>query len=89
MAAVERAKADGSWGRAYEGQRAITVPPDFAAALAPNPLALATFEKLDANNRYAFLYRVTTAKRAETRRLRIEEFVAMLAWGKRIHPKSG
>ena len=87
MAAIERAKVDGSWDRAYEGQRAMTVPPDFAAALAANSPALAMFEKLDASNRYAFLYRVTTAKRAETRRKRIELFLAMLARGETIHPQ--
>ena len=88
MAAVERAKEDGSWDRAYESQRAMTVPSDLAAALAANAPALAMFEKLDASNRYAVLYRVTTAKRAETRRRRIELFVAMLARGETIHPRS-
>lgn len=29
--AVERAKAEGSWEGAYEGQSSITVPPDLAA----------------------------------------------------------
>lgn len=87
MAAMERAMVDGSWDRAYEGQRAMTVPPDFAAELAANSPALAMFEKLDAGNRYAFLYRVTMAKRAETRRRRIELFVAMLARGDTIHPQ--
>lgn len=87
-AAVERAKADGSWDRAYEGSRSMAVPPDFAAALAASAPAMATFEKLDAGNRYSVLYRVTTAKRAETRRLRIERLVAMLARGETIHPRS-
>jgi uncharacterized protein YdeI (YjbR/CyaY-like superfamily) len=87
-AAMERAKADGNWDRAYEGQRAMTVPSDLAAALAANARAMAMFEKLDAGNRYAVLYRVTTAKRAETRSRRIEQFVAMLARGETIHPLS-
>ncbi|HET6916279.1 MAG TPA: YdeI/OmpD-associated family protein, partial [Acidimicrobiales bacterium] len=43
--------------------------------------------RLDAANRYAILYRVTTAKRAETRQRRIEQFVAMLAAGETIHPQ--
>lgn len=86
-AAVERAKADGSWDRAYEGQRAMTVPPDLAAALAANPPAFARFEHLDAGNRYAFCYRVATAKAAETRRQRVERFVAMLARGETLRPE--
>ena len=89
LAAVERARADGNWGRAYEGQSAVQVPPDLASALAANPGALAMFERLDAANRYAVLYRVITAKREETRRRRVEQLVAMLARGETIHPLRG
>lgn len=84
--AVHRAKADGSWDGAYEGQGTITVPPDLAAALIATPAAQEMFDRLDAANRYAVLYRVTTAKRSETRQRRIEQFVAMLARGDTIHP---
>lgn len=87
LAAVERAKADGSWDRAYEGQATITVPPDLARSLAAVPAAKAMFEQLDAANRYAVLYRVSTAKRAETRQRRIEQLVAMLARGETVHPQ--
>jgi uncharacterized protein YdeI (YjbR/CyaY-like superfamily) len=45
------------------------------------------FDKLSASNRYAILYRVTTAKRPETRRRRIEQFAAMLARGDTIYPQ--
>jgi uncharacterized protein YdeI (YjbR/CyaY-like superfamily) len=85
--AVQRAKADGSWDGAYEGQRSITVPPDLAAALIATPAAQDMFDRLDATNRYAVLYRVTTAKRTETRQRRIEQFVTMLARGETIHPQ--
>jgi uncharacterized protein YdeI (YjbR/CyaY-like superfamily) len=87
LAAIDRAKADGSWGRAYEGQAAIEVPSDFAAALADSADAQAMFDRLSATNRYAVLYRVTTAKRAETRHRRIEQLVTMLAQGETIHPQ--
>ena len=46
-------------------------------------------ERLDAANRYAVLYRVATAKREDTRRRRVEQFVAMLARGETIHPARG
>lgn len=87
LAAVSRAKADGTWQAAYDGQAAIEVPPDLAAALARDPSAKAMFDKLSGSNRYAILYRVTTAKRPDTRRRRIEQFVAMLARGDTIHPQ--
>jgi uncharacterized protein YdeI (YjbR/CyaY-like superfamily) len=87
VAAVERAKADGRWDSAYAGQAAIEVPPDLEVALAAEPRALAMFEILTSQNRYAVLYRVETAKRAETRARRIEQFVAMLARGETVHPQ--
>jgi uncharacterized protein YdeI (YjbR/CyaY-like superfamily) len=87
LAAVNRAKADGSWDGAYEGQAAIEVPPDLASALAENGAARAMFDRLTATNRYAVLYRVNTAKRRDTRQRRIKEFVAMLARGETIYPQ--
>ena len=83
---VERAKADGRWDDAYEGSASMTVPADLAAALARSKAAQEMFDRLDANNRYAILYRVTTAKRPETRQRRIEQFVEMLSRGETIHP---
>ena len=87
VAEVERAKADGRWEAAYAGSASIEVPPDLAAALAAEPRARAMFEILTAQNRYAVLYRIGTAKRAETRSRRIEQFVAMLARGETVYPQ--
>jgi len=87
VAEVERAKADGRWDAAYAGPAEIKVPPDLAEALAAEPKAQAMFEGLTSQNRYAVLYRITTAKRADTRARRIEEFVAMLGRGETIHPQ--
>jgi uncharacterized protein YdeI (YjbR/CyaY-like superfamily) len=85
--AVARAKADGTWDAAYAGQACIEVPPDLEAALAAEPAAAAMFDRLSAANRYAVLYRVTTAKRTATRQRRLEQLVAMLARGETIHPQ--
>ena len=83
---VEQAQADGRWERAYQSQSRITVPDDLADALAANPRAREFFATLDSANRYAILYRVTSAKRPETRAKRIDTFVAMLSEHKKIHP---
>jgi uncharacterized protein YdeI (YjbR/CyaY-like superfamily) len=83
---VRRAKADGRWEAAYAGQRDAVVPEDLARALAANPRAQAMFDTLTASNRYSILYRVGSAKRADTRARRIEQFVEMLARGETIHP---
>ena len=87
-AAVERAKADGSWGSAYSGQAAIEVPSDLAAALAAHPAAQETFDNLSRANRYAVLYRIETAKRSETRKQRIERLVEMLGRGETLRPQA-
>jgi uncharacterized protein YdeI (YjbR/CyaY-like superfamily) len=86
LAEVERARGDGRWDAAYDGQRRAEVPPDLAAALAASPRAAKVFATLDARNRYAVLFRVHTAKKAETRAARIARFVAMLARGELLHP---
>lgn len=87
VAAIERAKADGRWEAAYSGQAAIEVPADLTAALQANPPAQAMFEILTSQNRYAVLWRIHNAKRADTRARRIEQFVTMLAEGKTPHPQ--
>jgi uncharacterized protein YdeI (YjbR/CyaY-like superfamily) len=87
LAEVERAKADGRWDAAYAGPATIEVPADLEAALKAVPEAQAMFERLTSQNRYAVLYRIGSAKRAETRQKRIETFVAMLARGETIYPQ--
>jgi uncharacterized protein YdeI (YjbR/CyaY-like superfamily) len=85
LAAVEAARADGRWERAYAGSATITVPDDLAAALAAEPAAQREFEVLDGANRYAVLWRVHTAGTSATRAKRIATLVQMLADGRRIH----
>jgi uncharacterized protein YdeI (YjbR/CyaY-like superfamily) len=87
LAAVERAREDGSWEKAYAGPATIEVPADLAAALADQPRAAAMFARLTSQNRYAILYRLATAKRPETRARRLTQYVAMLARGETIHPQ--
>ena len=87
VAEMERAKADGRWDAAYAGPASIEVPDDLAAALAAEPKAQKLFDALTSQNRYAVLYRVTTAKRADTRARRIEQFVEMLARGETPYPQ--
>ena len=85
MAAVEAARADGRWERAYAGPATMTVPDDLAAALAAEPAARQAFDALDGTNRYAVLWRVHTAATPRTRANRIAACVQMLAEGRRFH----
>ncbi|HYO71411.1 MAG TPA: YdeI/OmpD-associated family protein [Archangium sp.] len=83
---VERAKQDGRWEAAYDSPSRATVPEDLTAALAANPRAAAFFSTLDSTNRYAVLFRIHTAKKAETRARRITQFVEMLARHEKLYP---
>jgi uncharacterized protein YdeI (YjbR/CyaY-like superfamily) len=86
LAEVERAKADGRWEAAYDGQSTATVPEDLQRALDANPAARDFFATLSGANRYAILYRVQDAKRPDTRARRIAQLVEMLAERRTLHP---
>ena len=86
LAAVEAAKADGRWDRAYDSPGTAEVPADLQAALDARPDAAAFFATLKGQNRYAILHRVQTAVKPETRARRIEKFVAMLERKEKIYP---
>jgi uncharacterized protein YdeI (YjbR/CyaY-like superfamily) len=83
---VELAKADGRWEAAYAGQSKATVPDDLQKALDKNPQARDFFFTLNSVNRYAILFRIQTARKAETRATRIQKFVDMLAKGEKLYP---
>ena len=85
LAEIERAKADGRWDAAYPSPSKIQVPPDLQAEFDRDPEAAAFFASLDSTNRYAILYRLHDAKKPETRARRLEQFVAMLRRGEKLH----
>ena len=86
-AEVERAKADGRWDAAYGGSADMVAPDDLVAALERRPAALAMYQILTAQNRFSIVFRVTGAKRPETRARRIEQFVDMLDRGETPYPQ--
>lgn len=81
LEAIALAKANGAWERSYFGGKGAELPQDFLDAVAANPGAQNALNSLDSRNRYAIYYRLTTAKRPETRAKRIADFVAKLAQG--------
>jgi len=82
---VELAKADGRWDAAYASPSTIEVPEDLQKALDANPKAAEFFATLSGSNRYAILYRLEDAKKAETRARRLEKFVGMLERGEKVY----
>ena len=85
LAAVEAAKADGRWQRAYAGPATMKIPDDFATVLAGNQIAQDCFDALNKSDRYSVLWRVQTSS-PTARRKKIESLVAMLAKGEQPAP---
>ena len=85
LKAVEAARKDGRWDAAYSSQKNMTVPDDFQAALDKTKRAKIFFEKLNSANRYAILFNIETAKKAQTRARRIQKYVEMLEKGEKLY----
>jgi uncharacterized protein YdeI (YjbR/CyaY-like superfamily) len=83
--AIDTAKRNGTWDAAYDSPKSSKVPADFQTALDASSKAREFFHQLDSANRYAVLFRIQTAKKAETRERKIREFIQMLEKGERIH----
>jgi uncharacterized protein YdeI (YjbR/CyaY-like superfamily) len=79
-AAVEAARANGSWTR-LDSAEALEVPDDLAAALDASPRARRSFEALSASMRKMTLGWIATAKRAETRAGRISRVAGLAERG--------
>lgn len=77
-AAIERAKADGSWSQADQVD-ALEVPPDLAAALDDDPAARAAYEGLPDAAKKQLLWAVYSAKRTDTRARRVAEVLRQLS----------
>jgi len=82
LAAVERARRDGSW-TVLDGPENLEVPDDLAAALAVDPAAQATFAAFPPSVRKNYLGYVATAKTEATRARRVAEVVARSAQNRR------
>ncbi|MCS7462680.1 YdeI/OmpD-associated family protein [Paenibacillus doosanensis] len=87
--AIEEARKNGNWDKAYESQSIASLPEDFAIELERNAEAKAFYDTLDRQNKYAILFRIHNAKKQETRDKRIRQFIQMLEKGQKIHPSSG
>ncbi len=83
---VEAAQADGRWDAAYKGSRTMTMPDDLMRAIEADAAALATFRKLDKQNRFALAFRVGNLRTEAGRKKKIATFVEMLRRGEMIHP---
>jgi uncharacterized protein YdeI (YjbR/CyaY-like superfamily) len=78
-AAVEAAKADGRWEKAYAGSATAEMPPDLLAAVAAVPAAQEMYDLLTAQNRFALYFRLSQLTAPAARERRIAAFVEQLA----------
>ena len=82
MAAVDTAKADGSWS-IQDAAEALIEPDDLASALDASPTARAHWDRFPRSPRRALIWWVISAKRPETRSRRIATIVEEAAEGRR------
>jgi uncharacterized protein YdeI (YjbR/CyaY-like superfamily) len=78
QAAIDRAKADGSWSQLDEVD-ALVVPPDLQTALEAAPEAVTAYEALGDSTKREYLWWIQSAKRPATRANRIEETIRRLS----------
>lgn len=85
LKAIEKAKADGTWEKAYDSPSKMTIPEDFLQELSKNKKAEAFFMSLNKTNLFSIGFRLQTAKKQETREKRMKEIIEKLAKGEKFH----
>ena len=85
LAAVDAAKQDGRWDRAYHSQKTAVVPKDFLKLLSKQKNAYMFFKTLNKANLYSIIFRLQQAKTPQARARRMENIIAMLANGEKFH----
>lgn len=82
-AAIERAKADGSW-TILDSVEALVVPDDLAVALDERAGARDRWQGMVPTTKRPYLLWIATAKRDDTRQRRVRESVELIRQGKRL-----
>ena len=82
LAAIERAKHNGSW-KVLDSVERLEVPADLAAALAANPVAAANFAAFPPSARKMLLGWIALARRPDTREARIAKTTGAAARNER------
>jgi uncharacterized protein YdeI (YjbR/CyaY-like superfamily) len=87
FAKIKAAKKSGLWEKDGRPQISFEVPPDLAKALAKNKKAKENFDQLAPSYRRQYIGWIAVAKRAETKKRRIKESIALLEKGKKLGMK--
>lgn len=86
LKAVEEAKADGRWQRAYDPAKTATVPEEFLKELRKNKKALAFYKTLNKQNLYSIIFRLQNSKKQETKDRWIKTIIKKLENEEKFHP---
>lgn len=84
LKAVEKAKVDGRWEKAYDSPSKMTIPEDFLNELCKNKKAEEFFRGLNKTNLFFIGFRLQTAKKQETREKRVKEIIEKLERGEKF-----
>ena len=84
LAKINDAKKTGLWDKDPRPKISHVVPDEFAAALAKNKKANENFDKFATTYRRHYIGWIAVAKRAETKKRRIAESIALLGQGKKL-----
>jgi uncharacterized protein YdeI (YjbR/CyaY-like superfamily) len=81
LKAVEDAKSDGRWQKAYSSPKSMEVPDDFLKALNKNKKAKAFYKTMKKANLFSIAFRLQNAKKPETRERLKDRIIEMLENG--------
>jgi len=85
FAAIELAKTNGQWDKAYHSPSKAVIPKDFLRELAKDQKAKKFFDTLTKANTYSIYYRLNSAKKLETRKRRMKAILDMLKKGQKFY----
>ena len=83
LRAVDEAKSNGRWEKAYTSREAPETPGDLLEALRESPEAYSNFMGFPNSARFMYIHWINDAKRSETRARRIRRVVERAEKGKR------
>lgn len=87
LAKVQVAKEAGRWNKTYTKKKELMIPSYIEETLAKNDKALSFYNTLAPSHKRNAAAWITSAKREETRRKRLVEFIGLLEQGKKLGMK--
>ena len=87
-AAIDAAKADGRWEKAYAGPATAEAPADLLAAVEAEPRAQKTWDGVSKQSRWMMYFQLNNLRTSAGREKRIQNYVDMMAKGELPHPQA-